>query len=144
MIVDSSVLIAATIEGHPHHGASNSFVHKVKNGKYVGALATHSLAECYSALSAMPITPMISPQDAQTIIERNFLPYFEIISLDVADYRAAIARVAERNLRSGVVYDALIVQLALKRKATHIITWNHRHFKRLAPDKLRVVSPSDL
>jgi predicted nucleic acid-binding protein len=59
------------------------------------------------------------------------LEVFVKVSLDVADYVAAIDRVTQYGLVSGAVFDAVIAQAGLKIGVDRIVTFNVRDFERL-------------
>lgn len=143
VLFDTSVLIAATVEVHPHHGPSHRLV---EGGRAKGRvfLSTHGLAEFFSALTAMPIDPPVAPPEAREVIEERILKSFELVDLSGADYRKAIERVCVRNLKSGAIFDALHVQAAIKMKVPRLVTWNPKHFLRLVTDELRIVTPDEL
>lgn len=82
-------------------------------------------------LLLLPSQPRISPKEAQILLERC-LQYLEVISLEIADYRAAIALMTSLNLPGGGVFDALIAQAALKVSANQLLTLNPAHFTRLS------------
>ena len=81
-------------------------------------------------MTRMPSQPRMSPQEAQSLLERC-LQYLEAVSLKAVDYQAAIAQLATLNLPGGGIFDALIAQAALKISADQLLTLNPRHFTRL-------------
>ncbi len=141
ILPDTSVLTAAMISSHVHHERSVSTLQKIRKGDVKGAVSAHSLAECYANLTAYPMSPRILPEDAEKMIEENLTRWFTVVELTAMDYRAAIRRVRERNLRSGAIYDALILQAALKKKAEALYTWNVEDFERLAGKELPILRP---
>lgn len=141
---DSSVLVAAMAVDHPQHAHSFQWLRDVKNGKIHAAISTHTLAESFSSLTVLPITPPLTPPHARDLIQRNVLGFFQLVSLGKRDYRRAMDRVAEKNLKSGAIYDALIFEAALKIRASHLVTWNRRHFERLSQGEVLIVTPETL
>lgn len=129
------------IATHVHHAPSLTALQKARNGTLSAALCLHSLAECYSVLTAYPMNPMILPATAERLIQENILPFFKIIELGLKDYRASIERVRSLQLRSGAIYDALIFQAAIKSKSSQILSWNISDFDRLADGKIRIDHP---
>lgn len=95
-------------------------------------LSTHVIAELYSNLSKPTLSKSapIVPGQAADLIKR-VVSEMETINLDEADYFAAMDRCANHNLVSGVIYDALHYQAALKAKADILYTQNRRDFDRL-------------
>ena len=99
------------------------------------------MAECYAVLTAYPLIPIIAPPAAERLIHENIFSCFHLVPLTPADYRAAIQRVSTRSLRSGKIYDALIIQAALKEKVEALYTWNITDFQRLADPDLLIRQP---
>nr|WP_242050419.1 PIN domain-containing protein [Oculatella sp. FACHB-28] len=94
---DASVIIAALLPKHPNHTPCFAQLQAAELGQIQGYLSTHSLAEVYSVMTRMPSQPRISPQTAQSLLERC-LQYLEAVSLETADYQAAIAQMTILNL----------------------------------------------
>jgi predicted nucleic acid-binding protein len=78
----------------------------------------------------MPGQPKMSPQNVQRLIDRN-LQFLDTITLETADYQAAIAQMTTLNLPGGGIFDALIARAALKVAAQQLMTLNPKHFTRL-------------
>jgi predicted nucleic acid-binding protein len=140
-LFDTSVLVAALIDSHRHHGRSLKALQEVKSGKIKGLISQHTVAELYSSLTSYPANPRLSPAAAESLIAENVLKDFQIVELKRRDYQETIKRVRERNLHGGVIYDALILQAALKKKARQVYTWNVGDFQRLAKDEIEISEP---
>jgi predicted nucleic acid-binding protein len=127
---DTSILVASFWGGHVNHSASiRSFAAADKKHSACGI---HSLAEMYGVMSSLPVTPVIPPEQVILFVEevRNRLT---LISLDENEYFQAIRNCAECGFNSGRVYDALLLACAAKSDVTSILTWNVKHFQRIAP-----------
>jgi len=48
VLLDTSVLVAAMVEAHPHHVRAFPWLQRVKRKEVTAVLACHSLAELYS------------------------------------------------------------------------------------------------
>jgi predicted nucleic acid-binding protein len=141
IVLDTSVLVAALIGSHKFHGPSVELFRSVKNGRLKGGLGIHSLAELYSALTNYPSEPRLPPSVAEKMIAENISTGLQMIELTPADYRAAMRRASERNLRGGAVYDSLILQAAIKKRAEALYTWNRTDFDRLAGKEMKILEP---
>ncbi|MBI2981281.1 MAG: PIN domain-containing protein, partial [Deltaproteobacteria bacterium] len=140
--LDTSVLTSAMISTHLHHEMSLRHLQRIQRKEVKGAISTHSLAECYANLTAYPISPRILPEIAERLIQENILSLFTVVELSTNDYRSAIERVRLRGLRSGAIFDALILQAAIKKKAEALLTWNTEDFTRLIPDgEIEILKP---
>ncbi|PSB09436.1 VapC toxin family PIN domain ribonuclease [filamentous cyanobacterium CCP2] len=130
VLFDTSVIIAAVLPKHPSHTPCFAELQAAELNQIQGYLSTHSLAEVYSVMTRMPSQPRMSPQEAQSLLQRC-LQYLEAVSLETVDYQAVIAQMAALNLRGGGIFDALIAQAALKVSADQLLTLNSSHFTRL-------------
>jgi predicted nucleic acid-binding protein len=128
---DTSVLIAAFWGGHVHHASSVTRL-GAANKKH-SACGTHSLAEVYAVMTALPVKPAIPPEQALLFLA-EVRDRLTPVSLDGEEYFAAIQKSAERGFASGRVYDALLLACAAKVRAQTIYTWNVKHFQALAPE----------
>jgi predicted nucleic acid-binding protein len=107
---------------------------RAKSGEIELLAATHSLAELYSVLSALPAKPRISPADAWRLIQENVTASAHLIALSPNEYFATIQQASERGPSGGVIYDALIACAARKAGADRLLTLNQRDFRRVWPE----------
>src|SRR5260370_16462932 len=100
----TSVLVASFWRGHLHHVPS--LKRSAAAEKRSSACGIHSLAEVYSVMTAVPVKPMIPPEQALLFVEevRNRLT---LVSLSAEEYFAAIQNAASGGFASGRVYDSL-------------------------------------
>lgn len=138
---DTSLLAASMVEEHPHYFSSLSFLKELTGKSERCFTSAHNVAECYSALTSMPLKNPIHPLNAWEMIVANILKTFEMVELDVQDYQKAIERVTRMNLRGAVVYDAIILQAAIKKNVRRLVTWNVRHFERLSQGEVQIQTP---
>ena len=59
--VDTNILIAASVQAHPHHAQAFDLVSNVRDGLLQGCISTHGLAEFYSVLTRAPFSPRVHP-----------------------------------------------------------------------------------
>lgn len=140
---DTSVLVAACVAAHPHHARAHPALSRVVRGEDQGCLGIHSLAETYSALTRVPVSPRIHPSEATRMIRQNLLAHFELVAAEQTEYLWALQAVEQLGLPGGKVYDALLIGCAKKVAADRIYTFNLADFRLLAPPELleRVTSP---
>ena len=135
--LDTSVLVAAFWGGHPNHHASVILLGGAS--KKHSACSVHSLAEVYAVMTAMPVRPMIPPEQALLFLQ-EIRDRLTLISLDGEEYFLAIQNIAGFGFSGGRVYDALLLACATKVRAETIYTWNLKHYQALAPhlaDRIR-------
>ena len=139
IFLDTSVLIATAHVSHKHHAPSR----ELWNGcaPHLAAISTHTIAEVYNTLSAMPPVLRLSPRDAVIAVE-TFLERLTPVPLSAEEYMEALRRTANLGHSGGMIYDALHMACARKVGAERIYTWNVRHFRMVAPDLAeRIVTP---
>ena len=141
--LDTNVLVAASVQEHPHHAPAFDLVKAVKEGALQGSISTHGLTEFYSVLTRAPFTPRVHPAEAGRFLDDNILPYFELVALSVSDYKAVLRSCANAGLIGGVVFDALHLHSARKAGCDRVCTFNVKDFRALAPSDLagRIAAP---
>jgi predicted nucleic acid-binding protein len=128
---DTSVLVAACVEGHEHHTRSLALF--TGADRQTACCAAHTLAELYATLTRLPGSLRMSADQALLFLD-SVEERLEIVALDVREYRQAIREAASAGIIGGTIYDALLGWCALKARATRIYTWDVADFQRLAPE----------
>ena len=126
--LDTSVLVAAFYGDREYHEPSLDIF--LRFGKKNTCCGTHSLAEIYATLTAMPGKRRVGG-DAALLFLTDLRDHLTLISLDDRDYFQTIEGAAALHLASGAIYDALLGHCALKAKAGTLYTWNTQDFLRL-------------
>ncbi len=128
-LCDTSVLVAASDTAHLHHEPSLALVATAQPDR--AFCAAHTLAELYATLTATPPPRMRRTADVLANVEhaaRVFTP----VPLGVEDYQWVWRHAAAAGIRSGQLYDALILKAAERAGAHTVYTWNLPHFTRVA------------
>lgn len=128
---DTSILVAAFWEDHPHHQISLNVFSATR--KKEAACAAHSLAEVYAVMTRLPVRPVVTGEQAMLFVH-EMRDRLTVITLTENDYYATLQEAAERGHLGGRIYDALLLRCAAIAKAETIYTWNLKHFQHLAPD----------
>ena len=131
---DTSVLVPALLDEHPHHPESLAAL--IRANKKNACCAAHSLAEVYSTLTCLPRTHRVSGDQAMLFLA-DLVERLTLIALDGSEYWAAIGEAAAQNISGGTIYDALLAKCALKAGAEIIYTWNVGDFERLGKQVAR-------
>ena len=84
-LFDTSVLVAALVQGHPKHDRALPWLSKAKAKKFEYIVSSHTLAELYAVLSTLPVKPRISPNVAWRLIHENIERTAKIVSLSPAE-----------------------------------------------------------
>jgi predicted nucleic acid-binding protein len=140
---DASVLVAAFVPAHPRHEAAFDRARRALSGEFRLVTCTHTVAEVYSVLTTLPLSPRITPGAAARILRENLVQRAELQPLSAEDYLDVVGRVAELGLAGGVVCDALAGRAAQLAGAEVIYTFNPRDFRRVLPDAaIRIEEPA--
>ena len=130
-LLDTSVLVAAHVGDHVNHDASLRAL--IRAAKATSCCAAHTLAEVYAVLTSLPLRPMIRPEQAMLFLA-NLRDRLTIVTLDESAYFETLEAAASLRVKGGQIYDALLLRCARQADAGTIITWNVKHFQRIAPD----------
>ena len=98
VLFDTSALVTAVVDQLENHSAALASYRRFaqpRRGRSQAVCSTHVVAECYATLTALPLARRIQPAEATRLIEDNFLNDLEVVPLSAADYKSALARVAE-------------------------------------------------
>lgn len=131
---DTSVLVAASEQSHPHYRQALPALRRVAGRKDRGFMSVHSIAEMYAALTRLPVRPRIHPAEAARIITDNVMPYFEMVSVGKKDYVEALKLVGGGGWGGAKIYDALLLGCAARSGADRIYTFNLADFRQLSPN----------
>jgi predicted nucleic acid-binding protein len=134
---DTTVLVAASAQSHPHHLQAFPALLRVAAGRDRGFICAHSIAEVYASLTRLPVEPRIHPAEAARIVTENLLPHFKAVPIDKADYLDALRTVKDGGWIGAKIYDALLLRCAAKCNVDRIYTFNLGDFMLLAPRDLQ-------
>jgi predicted nucleic acid-binding protein len=139
IFLDTSVLIAITQVSHERHELSLELWGKCRQDR--AFVSTHTLAEIYNTLTALPPALRLASRN-DLLAGEAFLQRLTAIALSPDEYMETLRRTASLGLRGGIVYDAIHLACARKIAAKRIYTWNARHLRMVAPDLAdRIVTP---
>jgi predicted nucleic acid-binding protein len=139
IFLDTSVLISVAQVSHERHTPSLELWNRC--ARPLAAVSTHTIAEIYSILTAMPPVLRLAPRDAVLAVE-TFLKRLTPVTLSAEEYMKTLGRTANLGHSGGMIYDALHLACARKIEAEQIYTWNVRHFRLVAPDLAdRIITP---
>jgi predicted nucleic acid-binding protein len=143
VFLDTSVLVAASVADHPHHGRARPVLQRVASGDDIGYVGAHSIAETYAALTRVPVIPRVHPSEAARIVRDNIMRSCNVVPPDTDLYLEALTLVQDRGMPGARIYDALLLACAARSGAERIYTFNLGDFRDLAPPGLqpRIAAP---
>jgi predicted nucleic acid-binding protein len=130
---DTTVLVAASVQSHPHYTQARSALLRVTAGQDKGFMGLHSIAEVFAALTRLPVQPRIHPIEAARIVTENILPHFKLLSISKEDYLKALNTMASGGWIGAKIYDVLLLHCAARCAVQRIYTFNLGDFRQWAP-----------
>ncbi len=122
--IDASVLVAAMVADEDFHAKCNALLDAGSVGIF-----TRGLVETFSTLTGGRSAFRMSADDASAILEDDFVPSLEVISLSPAETLRAMRESKQRGVRGGVIFDYLHLVAARKAKAKRLYTLNVSNFR---------------
>jgi predicted nucleic acid-binding protein len=140
VLVDTSVFVAAFVTKHANHDAALGALQKLHSDKDEIVVAAHSVVELYAVLTRLPIRPRIRPETAMNLIEENVLRRYALTTLSPVELEPFIRKCAADDICGGATYDALILLTGIHAGVERILTFNVRHFLKVAGDMSKLIT----
>lgn len=137
--VDTNVVVAAVQGWHREHERARRALDSVLADTVI--LAQHVLFESYSVLTRLPAPHRLAPEAAFELLSSTFRSSTRIAGLDAEGTWTLLAELPADGVAGGTAYDALILRTVVDAGARRFLTFNLRHFERLAPAGLEIVEP---
>lgn len=122
--IDSSVLVAAMVEGERHHEACRALV----IGGQVGIYA-HGITETFSTLTGGRRAFRLPADLVAELLKKHFIPRLKVGALSATDVLSALQECKLRGIRGGAVFDYLHLMSASKAGATKFYTLDTSNFQ---------------
>ena len=140
---DTSCMVPLVSPWHEHHQPATREIDRRLAAGETLTVAAPSLVEAYSVLTRMPQPRRISPTQALTALERNFMGRgVEMVALDVGEYYRLLSEAQDAGIAGGNIYDAVIAACAQKARVDTLLTFNERQFRRLGIPDLNIAVPA--
>lgn len=135
-------MVAAVCSWHAdHEPTAREIMRRLSRGEQLVA-AGPALAEAYSVLTRLPAPDRLSPTDALSVLNANFIVGVGVMALNGRSYVDLLRESPSLGVFGGRIYAAVIVRCALKAKAQSLLTLNQEHFREWASEQLRIIVPS--
>jgi toxin FitB len=136
---DTSVLVASLSDDHTFHGqALRALEQALDEGEL--AIPLPALVETYSVLTRMPAPHRLRAGVAEELLTRSF-GECRVLTVPSRQIWGHLGKWAAAEIGGGAVYDALILACCAHGAASRLLTFNRRHFERLAPADFEIVVP---
>src|SRR5689334_10828373 len=89
---DTSCMVAAVCSWHEHHERTVLAIGSRLNRRQTMVVAAPALIEAYSVLTRLPAPYRLSPADALSLMEANFIRHVKVVALPPETYTAILRR----------------------------------------------------
>lgn len=138
-LFDTSTLVQSLAPSLDLHTRAWPWLQRAIKGEFEWVVSAHSLAELYSVLTRLPVSPRLTPAQVRRLIRENVEKHATIVALTPRDYRDLIRELSEAGMIGGVIYDALICKVAQKASVQRLLTFNVAHFRRVWPEGAEII-----
>ncbi len=136
-LLDTNVLVAASIRQHPHFLLAELVMKRCATGEVEGIVHAHSLLEFHSAVTQLPKGLAVPPRVVQQLLAGGVLPFVRCVALSATEVIEVESAAAKSGLVGGIIYDFYHLQVAISQAVDILLTFNVDHFRRLAPPEFR-------
>jgi predicted nucleic acid-binding protein len=144
VFLDTSVLLAGTVDFGPQSAPAQSLMHAVAEGRVpTPATAWHCCLEFFSVATRLPPEFRLAPSDAAALLEQEVFARMAVHDLPAADRLPTLRAAARDGIAGGRVYDAHIAEIARAVGASVVVTDNRRHFLSALRHGMRVETPTE-
>jgi predicted nucleic acid-binding protein len=140
---DTSVMVAAVCSWHESHDAATAELERRFARGDALIVAAPALVETYAVLTRLPPPHRLSPIDAMTLLDSNFLTGSTLTALDVKTYTTLLRNASGKGIAGGRVYDWVIAACAVKANVSVLMTFNAKDFMPLLPEQVEIQVPGD-
>jgi len=136
-------MVASVCAWHEHHERATTELERRFAQREAMVVAAPALVEAYAVLTRLPPPHRLSPADAFSLLEANFVDAARLVALDVRSYRNLLRQAARGSVAGGRTYDSVIVACAVKAGASALLTFNATDFQNLVTKGLEIVIPAE-
>lgn len=144
VFLDTSVLLAGTVDFGPQSAPAQSIMHAIAEGRLTTACtAWHCCLEFYSVATRLPPEYRLPPADAARLLAEEVLARMPVHDLPPGDRASLLHLAVQDRIAGGRLYDAHIAAVAREAGAALIVTDNRRHFVTALRHGMRVETPAE-
>jgi predicted nucleic acid-binding protein len=134
-------MVAAICAWHEHHPRAEAEIARRLRQRERMVVAAPALVEAYAVLTRLPPPHRLSPGDAVTLLEANFMKGATVVALPARSYRDLLRRAPPEGIAGGRVYDAVIAECVRRTREVTLLTFNVGDFQPFVSWGLDVIAP---
>lgn len=139
---DSDCMIATVSDWHVHHHRATAEIDRRLDDGEQMFIAAPALAESYAVLTRLPRSYRVPARECLALLQTSFLDLMQaLVALDADTYLRLVRDASRDDITGGVFYDTVIAACARAADVGTLLTFNERHFQRLAGRDLAIVVP---
>ncbi len=140
--MDTNCIVASICMWHEHHVRSvQELEWRLDRGQEL-VVAGSCLVEAFAVLTRLPPPHRLTAESAATLLVANFASSgLELIALQAQNHVELLRTAPERGVVGGAIYDAVILACAVAAGVDDLLTFNDRHFRRMATQGIEIVVP---
>ena len=140
--LDTSVVVAALLADHEAHARALRAVQNLFGSEDEAIVPYPVVVEAYAVMTRLPPPLRVEPADAEKLLRTTFERRARVVQTEATKAWGFVGDLVRSNVRGGTAYDAQIIACAIDADAGEILTFNERHFRRVAPRTIHVRAPS--
>jgi predicted nucleic acid-binding protein len=134
-------MVAAICTWHEHHPRAVAEIARRLRQRERMVVAAPALVEAYAVLTRLPPPHRLSPANALTLLEANFMKGATVVALPARSYRDLLRRAPPEGIAGGRTYDAVIAECVRRTRDVTLLTFNAADFQPFVSRGLDVVVP---
>lgn len=142
--LDTTVIVAGLLSWHEDHGRAAAALEGLFSRQEPGpsvVVPLPALVESYSVMTRMPRPRRLLAREAYHLLREVFETKALVTAQEPTAGWEFLQQSAEQEVSGGAIYDRVILAAALSAGARRLLTLNLRHFQRLAPPGIEILSP---
>jgi predicted nucleic acid-binding protein len=142
--LDTNVIVAGLLSWHEHYEVASAQLIGLLESRTEIVLPLPALVEAYSVMTRLPPPRRLASKNALEILNRSFRQRVTLVGLDGNEGWDLIEDIGQRSITGGTAHDGMILACARKGGAGRLLTFNRKHFERIATEEIEIVVPGSL
>jgi len=140
--LDTSVIVPALMSWHEHHASALPVVRDALTDEGGVILPMPALVDAYAVITRLPPPWRLRAADAHRLLAETLRGRAQVVGLEGDEAWDLLDDALGNAVSGGATYDAHIAACARKAGASHLATFNRRHFERLDLGSVDLLVPS--
>lgn len=139
--LDTSVIVPALMSWHEHHAAALPVVRDALTDAGGVILPVPALVEAFAVITRLPAPWRLRAADAHRLLAETFRGKARVVGIEGDEAWDLLDDALGNAVSGGATFDAHIAACARKAGASHLATFNRRHFDRFDLGEVDLLVP---